>query len=186
MSIETSQVVKLMIKSGTLVPDNVLQQLKGWKLLPEGYVESIGNQDNISLEKEWPTVEGFLKDLQEAIQDEAATIRETVLDQHGGYDKAWVSIAGLEDRMMDIFVDRMGRVVFPPDQKFEEVTFVKLVEGPRQKVLKTEPRYKGGRRSAWVCYLESEENNVEVVDAVGEAESGENTGSSEGDGGTPI
>ena len=157
--------VKLMIQSG-LIPENALQQLVNWRLLPETSVESSGSRP-ISMEKEWDDVESFVYELRTALDEEAKTIRETELDQVGEYRNVAVRIpsdteAGVDwaSETLDVFVDRLGRVLLPPKKKFEQAISVTFLddenggESTLKKVVQVENRFKGQKLAAYVIYLE--------------------------------
>jgi len=140
------------------------------------------------MEGEWKTVEDFVKSLEAALREEAQIIRETEFSQSGGFERGWLNIAGHESRDEDLFVDRLGRVVLPGDQMYEGVTAVSIIGESRRRVARIEPRYKGNKRVAWVCYLEKKETNHAGVDQeAGKPESGGSSGDSgSADGSSPI
>ena len=184
---ETSPAVRLLIKSG-VVPANVLQQLVGWRLLPEACAQSLGSQP-VTMTSEWKTVEAFVHALEAALRDEAQTIRETEFNQSGGFERGWLHIVGHESREENLFVDRLGRVVLPGDQTYEGVIAVSLIGSTRRKVTRIEPRYKGNRRVAWVCCLEPqrETDDAELDQKLGKARHGELEGDSgSSDGSSPL
>ena len=157
MGAETSPAVKIMIKSG-LLPENVLQQLVGWRLLPEHLKNSCGGHPE-PFENEWSSVEEFLADLRNAHDTEALLVRETELVKAGGYFPATLACQG-EDICCDVFIDRLGRVVLPGGANVEKITGVSVRGANVQKVLNREPRYRGDQIIAWVLYLESEVTSV--------------------------
>ena len=157
--------VKLMIQSG-LIPNNTIQQLVNWRLLPESSVELSGTRP-INMEKEWDDVESFVNELKTALDEEAKTIRETDLDQVAGeYQEVVLSFrvdesgAGSQERAQ-VFVDKLGRIVLPPDaryQELEEVIFLDEENGgepTNRNVVKVESRFKGQKVSSYVVYLEA-------------------------------
>lgn len=161
MSIGTSPAVKLIIQSG-MVPDNVLQQLANWKLLPEGSKQSSGSPQ-VSLEQEWDSIEEFVAQLRDALSKEFREIRETDLSRSGGFHKALLHYeeSGF-DAVEEIFVDRLGRVILPASEPaYRTLKGVTLMDGPpeiRQEVVKTEVRYKGEEETDLVLYLSKEEH----------------------------
>lgn len=112
----------------------------------------------MSLESRWETVEDFVKALRKSLTDEMGIIRETELDRSGGFQAATL-LAEPEGiaRVEDVFVDRLGRVIFPARRRFEEIELVSLDQGPFREIVRREPRYEGDCQVAWVCYLEREE-----------------------------
>jgi hypothetical protein len=111
------------------------------------------------MESEWATVEDFVKTLRRSLTDEMGTIRETELDRSGGFQSA--TLLAEPDgvaRVEDVFVDRLGRVIFPARDRFEEVELVSLDQGPFREIVRREPRYEGDHQVAWVCYLEREDH----------------------------
>ena len=156
-----SPAVKLMIQSG-LVPTNMVQQLVNWRLLPEDFVESTGSEP-VTLEHGWPTVESFVTELNKAITEEMATIRQTELGQSGHFEEVFLVFADSTlNRTQDVFVDRLGRLVLPAKPEYETLLTVSFrsmngEERTVRKVVNKEPRYEGAHRSALVICLESEE-----------------------------
>lgn len=145
--------VKLMIQSG-MVPKNAVEQLINWKLLPPTF-SSLHGDSQVSSESEWETVEDFVKSLNLSLTEEMGTIRETELDRSGGFQLATLVEApeGVA-RVEHVFVDKLGRVIFPVSKKFADVETVSLSQGPFLDIVRREPRYDGDRQVAWVCYLE--------------------------------
>ena len=148
--------VKLLIQAG-LVPDNVLQQLVNWRLLPENSVELSG-QSPISMEKEWDDVESFMNDLKIALDQEAKTIRETNLDWSGGYHSVSMQLQeGVENA--DVLVDALGRAILPAKEKYlalSSITFLEEGNGRAPKirdVVRVESRFRGDKVTAYVIYL---------------------------------
>jgi hypothetical protein len=156
-----SPAVKLMIQSG-LVPQNVVQQLVNWRLLPGDSVESTGS-DPVTLEQGWESVEGFVAELNQVITEEMATIRQTDLNKSGHYEEAFLTFAdSTMNRTQDVFVDQLGRLVLPAKPEYETLLSVSFrsVNGEGEDtrtVVSKEPRYEGTRRSALVVCLESKE-----------------------------
>ncbi len=157
---EISPAVKLMIESGA-VPDNTLQQLINWRLLPEGSAESHGER-KVTLESEWPTVEKFVDDLGKALSQESASIRETSFDTASSIKKAWLIFEDIQKPASNenIMLDRLGRVILPGGDEYAdvcEITFSEYEGLHRREIVKKEPRFQGKERVAWVCYLNEEE-----------------------------
>lgn len=146
--------VKLMIQSG-IVPKNIIQQLIHWRMLPEDSEESIGSHP-VTLEDEWPTVEAFLESLKSALVEEMKTIRETDLDQTGGFRDAWVILDNGTKFAEKLFVDRLGRIVTPASLRWERLTAVEFLGQKARPVVNKEPRYEGSDQVAIVHYLEKE------------------------------
>lgn len=135
----------------------------------------------INMEKEWDDVESFVDELRTALDDEAKTIRETELDQVGGYQEAALTYPreyGIPpdsetDLVVDkdaqviesiqVFVDKLGRVILPAKVKYEQllsVTFLDEENGSEpivRNVVRVETRFKGKKVSAYVVYLEARE-----------------------------
>jgi hypothetical protein len=117
------------------------------------------------MEKEWDDVESFVYDLKAALDEEARTIRETELSVAGEYREAVLSFrmeedgTGSEERVQAL-VDRLGRVLLPPDARYQDVEEVAFLDegnggGPSNKrVIKVEGRFKGEKLAAYVAYLE--------------------------------
>lgn len=155
--------VKLMIQSG-LVPDNVLQQLVNWRLLPANSTELSG-QSPISMEKEWDDVESFMNDLQSALDREAKTIRETDLDWAGGYHNVSLRLRGPKGEAdwfaenTEVLVDALGRVILPAKAKYKDLLSITFLEEGNghppalREVLQVECRYRANRVVAYVVYL---------------------------------
>jgi hypothetical protein len=104
----------------------------------------------------------FIKDLGEAISQDMTDIRETELDRAGGYEKIILLDTAGGRVAIDAFVDRLGRIVIPIQEKPYEIQAVVSANGsttPR-KVVRTEIRHLGDRQVAKVLYLESEETNA--------------------------
>lgn len=178
MSNDISPSVKLMIESG-LIPENALQQLVNWRLLPEDSVELHGNKP-VNLEKEWTDVEAFIHELKGALDQEAQTIRETELDQVGEYREATLtfrSCAQIPDsdvsilrtgnftQTLQVFVDKLGRVILPARNEYEHLESITFTDGSNGSEIRTEPRpvtntearYRGPKIVAYVIYLEDPE-----------------------------
>ena len=147
---EVTPAVRLLIQSGIL-PVNTLQQLKGWRLLPEDCVKSHGSQP-VTLESEWGTVKEFVDSLDAAIKQEASTIRETELDRIGKFVPCQLIIEGEEPFRTSVFVDRLGHVILPGELKYEQTKHVHFYDKLHE-VSRVESRYQGERLVAWVCYL---------------------------------
>lgn len=157
---ELSPAVKLMIQSGA-VPQNALQQLINWRLLPEGSEESHGERE-VTLESEWSTVEEFVGDLGKALSEESASIRETSFDTASSIRKAWLIFEDIQKPSSNenVMLDRLGRVVLPGGDEYAdvcEITFSEYEGLHKREVVKKEPRHQGKERVAWVCYLSEEE-----------------------------
>ena len=161
MSTEQSKSVRMMIQSG-LIPKEALQQMENWRLLPEGSVELAGTRE-VTIEKGWDTVSEFVEDLNEVLSLEDRSIKETSLDKSGGFKKADLVFADHSlDGEEDVFVDMLGRLVLPPEQKYQELMSVTLKMsngGPPvvQQVVNMETRYEGNYVSAFVIYLDAQE-----------------------------
>lgn len=138
-------------------------------MLPEASAGLSGSRP-VKIEHGWDTVEQFVGELNEALSEEDKSIRETELDHSGGFKKVYLEFAdeGLNSTE-DVFVDRLGRLVVPPEQKYQElqkVTFISINGGdtsPRR-VVNFESRYEGDIISAFVVYLESEEEDADELD----------------------
>ena len=162
MSQSTSPAVKLLIQSG-MIPENTLQQLINWKLLPGGY-SSLHGDKPVSLESKWTTVEEFVDRLRAALTEEMGIIRETELDRTGGFRKAQMkACAPCCDTMhtlpdTEVFVDRLGRVLLPARDPYTHVELVSLDGGAFREIVRRESRYEGEKQVAWVCYLEGDPN----------------------------
>lgn len=117
----------------------------------------------VTIEKGWDTVKEFVDDLNEALSEEEQSIRETTLDKSGGFKKAHLRFADSNlDRVEDIFMDTLGRVVLPPEQEYQELQSVAIIEvnGGKQHtqaVVSLETRFEGEHVSAFVIYLEAKE-----------------------------
>jgi len=89
-----------------------------------------------------------------------AEIRETQLDQTGGYQSLTLefeqSAFNGED---EVLVDKLGRLFVPNMQPWPQLDRVAFKSNPDvwRKVVKKEPRYEGEKVTALVIYLESEE-----------------------------
>ncbi len=157
MNQSVSPAVKLLIQSG-VVPENVLQQLISWKLLPENFSFLHGDHP-VNLESNWESVEDFVGNLKTALTEEMGSIRETEFDRVGGFKRATLlAHPGGIARVEDVFVDRLGRVLFPVRHPFDEAELVSLDRGPFREIVRREPRYEGENQIAWVCYLEPSED----------------------------
>jgi len=158
MSQKSMPAVTLLIEAG-MIPENALQQLVHWKILPQS-CSSLYGDSPVNMESKWETVEEFVDSLGKAMTEEMLTLRETELDRSGGFQTATL-LASLDGvaRVEDIFVDRLGRVIFPAKEKFAEVELVSLDQGPFLEIVRREPRYEGDRQVAWVCYLENVEGS---------------------------
>ena len=155
-----SKTSELMVEAG-IIPKNTLQQLVNWRLIPGDLEESHGKhlvKFDSSNELE---VHQFVKDLGEALQQDMTSIKETELDQAGGYEKALLMDSHGGRIYCDVFVDRLGRVVVPMDKPDRgEITKVAFgANNPRQ-VIRIETRFLGDRPVAKVIYLALEESNV--------------------------
>jgi len=136
-----------------------------WRLLPEDSVALAGTRE-VTIEKGWDTVREFVDELNEALSEEDRSIRESVLDKSGGFRKAHLEFADHSlDGEEDVFVDTIGRLVVPPEQKYQELQRVTILDAnggipptPRQ-VVGLENRYEGQYVSAFVIYIESEEQS---------------------------
>lgn len=132
-----------------------------WRLLPEDSVALAGTRE-VTIEKGWDTVSEFVDELNEAMSEEDRSIRESVLDKSGGFYRARLEFADHDlDCEDDVFIDTIGRLVVPPEQKYQELQMVTILEAnggtaptPRQ-VVSMENRYEGEYISAFVIYLES-------------------------------
>ena len=145
--------VKLLIQSG-VVPENVLQQLISWKLLPESF-SSLHGGHPVNLESNWESVEDFVGNLRTALTEEMGTIRETEFDRTGGFKRAALLTQPGGLRMVeDVFVDRLGRVLLPVRYPFNDAELISLDGGAFREIVRREPRYEGEKQVAWVCYLE--------------------------------
>jgi hypothetical protein len=153
-----SPAVKLMIESG-MVPNNLLRQLVGWRLIPEALEQSSGGHP-VTLENEWNSVEDFVRGLRSALRSEAATIRETELDRVGGFKDGVLHYAldtSCLGEMGELFVDRLGRVILPSHPRYEDVKAVDL-DGVKKQVARIDARYEGEERVAWVLELKGDQN----------------------------
>jgi len=133
-----------------------------WRLLPEDSVKLAGTRE-VTIEKGWDTVKEFVDDLSGALSEDERAIRETVLDQSGGFKKVQLQYATASlNEVEDVFVDTLGRIILPPEQKYQElqsVTFIGVNGGeaePRD-VVNMETRYEGNLVSDFVIYLEVQE-----------------------------
>jgi hypothetical protein len=157
-----SNPVKLMIDGG-IVPENVLKQLVRWKLLPEDYASRVGPS-----EVEFDSPEEFVHALQNAIDEESATIRETNLDQvDRAIDVDLFFGPGAELQQVRGSFDLLNRVILSSDvdaENLEQVGYSKDDHSyHRRNVVRIEPRYEGDQHTHWVCYLE--DTNVQEAEA---------------------
>lgn len=105
----------------------------------------------------------FVDELCVALTKDMTEIRETELDRSGSYRKATAVFTNPSGGScpilpMDLFVDRLGRVITPAEGTWDSLVSV-YFEGetlPR-KVVKTEKRYEGDKIVAYVIYLEAKE-----------------------------
>jgi hypothetical protein len=67
--------VKLMIEAG-IVPNNAIQQLIKWKLLPEG-ADKMAGSHQVCLESKWEKIGEFIEALEGAIDRKDSVIQET-------------------------------------------------------------------------------------------------------------
>jgi len=162
MSYEPSLSVKLMIQSG-LIPENSLQQLVNWRLLPEDSVQLSGSRP-INIEEDGEDVLEFVEELRGALDSEAKTIRETELDQVGEYKKACLAFSddSIAPEDLDVFIDKLGRAILPSYSRYQKIRSIQFMgdgnsgQSGEKKVLSAEPRYKGQKVVAYVAYLEAE------------------------------
>jgi hypothetical protein len=89
-----------------------------------------------------------------ALTQDLAEIRETEFDEVGEYQDATLVIEG-SAITLEVFVDRLGRVILPAQGN--AVQFVSIPSGavPR-KVIRIENRYRGDRPITQVLYLETQ------------------------------
>lgn len=101
-------------------------------------------------------VKEFVRDLSAAITKDMAQLRETELDMAGGYSNMFLAFENKEyNGFVDVFVDKMGRLVTPAGQPWETLVEV-MVGHTTRRVLSKEIRYEGDTPKALVIYLESE------------------------------
>jgi hypothetical protein len=164
----THEPTKMLVEAG-IIPKNTLQQLTNWRLVPEDYAGSHGIHP-VRLDTSDPKeVNRFVKELGVAITKDMAEIRETELDRSGSYRKALLAFKdghlddyiggkdGMLRKEVDVFVDRLGRVVTPAGEPWTQLEHVQLAGEPERKVVKHEQRYEGDKIVALVVYLEAKE-----------------------------
>jgi len=160
---ENPSTVKFMMIQAGLVPENVVQQLVRWRLLPKDSAELTGSRP-VSLEREWSDVESFVNELRSALDEEAKTIRETNLDNTGGYRPVSLRLRSQEESWraenVDVFVDQFGRVILPAKERYADVlsiTFLDEQNGSKsapRNVVQIERRYRDNKVTAFVVYVE--------------------------------
>jgi hypothetical protein len=107
----------------------------------------------VSLESEWDSVEGFVHNLKAAISEEMSSIRQTELDKIGGGFRSAILAPG-EDTPIQVFVDKLGRVILPADTDIKSLSTIQFDDnGAVRTVVQFEPRYEGDKQVAWVVYL---------------------------------
>jgi len=110
--------------------------------------------------RKWNSPDQFVAVLREAIQEEAATIRETDLDSVGYSQDVALYFSYGEEPKVTAFIDRLDRVHIPVNAGDAEVLeSIALVSdhkgvGTRRAVIRVEPRFEGDNHTTWVCYLE--------------------------------
>ena len=143
-----SKAVQLVIQSG-MIPEEMLQQLVTWKLLPEEVKDQAGSRP-VSLEQGWQTVEEFVDTLGRAIDKESVEIKETLLSSGKRYERvdlihdgASVSELAMVEGSDCIVVPATGRK--HPHQA--------MLDGVKREVWKVEERFFGDELTTLVCYL---------------------------------
>lgn len=141
-----------------------------WRLLEASSVTSHG-ENPVSLESEWSSVEEFTENLSDAITRDMGTVKETELDRPGFFRKAFLEFIEEGNNVwMDVFTDKLNRIVLPADDVYGSLVYVTFDEVGddekivRRKVVRMEPRYRGDKKSALVVYVESKEGDSDDPD----------------------
>lgn len=168
-------VVKLLIQAG-LIPENVVEQLKRWKLLKPETGQALGHPDG-TFELAWDSAEDFVKELQRLIHEENLTIRETELAISGTFKKVWLLCEDGRGKpaclCIDAVVDKLGRVFVASrllglngvgGWTIKSVSFAEHSTDVKafRPVARTEIRYEGEKEIAHVVYLVEEAARVPV------------------------
>jgi hypothetical protein len=130
-------------------------------LLEEDSGKSSGKEP-VTLESEWDTVEEFTQNLNDALTKGMGSIQETEFDSTGVFRKAFLEFESEGNNCrMDVFVDRLGRVVLPAEEVYSRLLRVSFFREGGSKVVvhdvvRMESRYEGHRKSALVVYLETQ------------------------------
>lgn len=135
----------------------MIQQLAHFHLVPEAYAELHGTRPLRTGNQ--PEVEGFIKELSEAITKDMAEFRETEFDRLSGYTRALLLFEDEQyDGEYDVVVDRFGRLVVRNVMPWVSLKAIQYPgESFRRMVVKTEPRFTGEQVAALVVYVESPE-----------------------------
>jgi hypothetical protein len=144
----------LLVEAG-IIPKNTLQQLVNWRLVPEGLEQSHGKR-LVGPETDTPARTQFITDLTLALTRDLAEIRETEFDKVGEHQKVSIIYDG-GSLSLEVFVDRLGRVILPHRDFDGIVLSVSLPDGttPRP-VVRSESRFQGDRPVSQVLYLENQ------------------------------
>lgn len=145
-----SKAVQLVIKSG-MIPEEMLQQLVAWKLLPESAAEQAGSQP-VSLEHGWRTVEEFVDTLGQAIDKESVQIKETRLASNKRFERIHMMFDNDDDGYMTLaIVESEDCVAVPATGKRNPREIV--IRNVKREVWKIEERFQGDELTTLVCHL---------------------------------
>lgn len=145
-----SKAVQLVIKSG-IIPEEMLQQLVTWKLLPESAVGQAGSQP-VSLEQGWRTVEDFVDTLGRAIEKESVTIKETRLASDKRFERIRLMFIGDDDGYSTLaLVENDDCVAVPATGKKNPNKI--YMQGLKREVWKIEERFQGDELTTLICHL---------------------------------
>lgn len=122
-------------------------------MVPPAYDSQSG-----TFELEWSSPDEFLATLRNAINEEAATIRETDLDRFG--DKQEVTLYFFDGKVAHIeaVIDKLRRLHIPSvefnSRQIREVAYERDGVRHTSRVVRVEERFDGDQRTEWVCYME--------------------------------
>lgn len=143
-----SKAVQLIVQSG-MIPEEMLQQLVAWKLLPEKVKAQAGSRP-VSLEREWRTVEDFVDTLGKVIEKESVELKETTIESNGRFERVDL-IFNKEPTLRELALVGDNCVTIPATIKKHPEAVV--LHGEGREVLKVEERFHCGELTTLVCHF---------------------------------
>jgi hypothetical protein len=167
MTSQLKPAVQLLVDSNLLSKDTLAQFVR-WKLLPKEVLSQQKDGTHPPSSSSWEDAETFVEALEDALDTERETIRETNLTDGLRHVQVWLkwSTGRFDKKPREVLVDQLSRLYIPQSlmgngkpRTVVAVAFEPNVKLAR-KVRTTEARFENQQRTTTVLVLEDESHEA--------------------------